>query len=98
MMHAKWRVELIERCGNECYYCGIEGDRPEDWVWDEAHQSYWLPVSTRREMLVREHMVPKSRGGSDKPENIVPACRKCNSTKGTKTVEEWTLPDWEALA
>lgn len=36
-----------------------------------------------------DHMTPKSRGGSDKPENIVPACYGCNLEKGNMTYEEY---------
>lgn len=37
----------------------------------------------------RDHLIPLSRGGTDTLENIVPACRSCNSKKGTKTLEEF---------
>ena len=37
----------------------------------------------------RDHLTPKCRGGLDVPENIVPACKSCNSRKGTKTLEEF---------
>ena len=33
-----------------------------------------------------EHVWPKARGGDDHPNNLVPACRPCNSTKGTRSV------------
>lgn len=39
--------------------------------------------------LTRDHVVPKSRGGSDDPSNIVVACRTCNCSKGDRTPEEW---------
>jgi 5-methylcytosine-specific restriction protein A len=29
-----------------------------------------------------DHVVPRSRGGSDDPSNLVAACRRCNSRKG----------------
>lgn len=31
--------------------------------------------------LTRDHVVPRSRGGTDRIANIVPACRSCNSKK-----------------
>lgn len=36
-----------------------------------------------------DHVTPKSRGGTDDPGNIVPACWSCNTSKGRKTLEEW---------
>lgn len=36
-----------------------------------------------------DHKVPVSRGGSSNPSNIVLACKKCNSTKYTKTDTEF---------
>ena len=34
--------------------------------------------------LSQDHVIPLSRGGSHTPENIVPACRSCNSRKGAR--------------
>ena len=39
--------------------------------------------------LQLDHVFPRSRGGSDTPENLVPACKPCNTSKGAKTVQEW---------
>ncbi len=36
-----------------------------------------------------EHIVPKSRGGTDRVSNLTIACEKCNLKKGTKTAEEF---------
>ena len=36
-----------------------------------------------------DHVVPLSRGGGNEPANLVAACRPCNSSKGSKTLEEW---------
>ncbi len=36
-----------------------------------------------------DHMQPRSRGGSNHPSNLVPVCRRCNSQKGSKTLEEY---------
>jgi len=36
-----------------------------------------------------EHIVPKSRGGTDRVSNLTIACRKCNLKKGNQTAEEF---------
>ena len=38
--------------------------------------------------LVRDHVIPISRGGNNIKENVVPACRSCNSSKGVRLIEE----------
>lgn len=37
----------------------------------------------------QDHMTPLSRGGDHTLTNVVPACRSCNSLKGTKTLLEF---------
>lgn len=36
-----------------------------------------------------DHVIPRSRGGSDDLENLVPCCGACNLAKGDRTPEEW---------
>lgn len=36
-----------------------------------------------------DHIIPWSRGGSDEPDNLAPACRDCNAAKFNMTPEEW---------
>lgn len=38
--------------------------------------------------LTRDHIVPTSRGGADKWENVVSACRRCNQHKANALLEE----------
>jgi 5-methylcytosine-specific restriction endonuclease McrA len=38
--------------------------------------------------LTIDHVLPKSRGGSDTWENLTTACMRCNNRKGNKTPEE----------
>lgn len=40
-------------------------------------------------LLHQEHIVPLSVGGGYIAANIVPACKRCNSSKGTKALEDW---------
>jgi len=36
-----------------------------------------------------EHIIPESRGGTDRVDNLTLACKKCNKKKGDKTAEEF---------
>ena len=42
-----------------------------------------------KEDLEQEHIVPVSDGGTYAIGNIVPACRKCNASKGNKNLDDW---------
>ncbi len=39
-----------------------------------------------------EHIIPKSRGGTDRVDNLCLACRDCNKRKGKQTAEEFGYP------
>jgi len=39
-----------------------------------------------------EHIIPKSRGGSDRVSNLTISCNKCNQKKSNKTAEEFGYP------
>lgn len=51
-----------------------------------------------------DHVIPLVRGGTNYEGNLVPCCRRCNSSKAARTVAEWrhgrqasameSLPDW----
>ena len=36
-----------------------------------------------------DHILPKSRGGTDHPNNLQLLCSGCNRSKGNKTMAEW---------
>ena len=51
-----------------------------------------------------DHVNPLARGGLHTPRNLVPACERCNLSKGAKPVEAWYLSQpffsperWKAL-
>lgn len=45
-----------------------------------------------------EHIVPKTRGGSNRVSNLTIACERCNQTKGQQTAAEFGHPDVQAQA
>jgi len=42
--------------------------------------------------LTVDHLLPRSRGGTTSPENLVAACFACNQRKGDRTPEEARMP------
>jgi len=45
-----------------------------------------------------EHIVPRSRGGSDRVSNLTISCRSCNLEKGNRTASEFCHPEVQAKA
>lgn len=68
------RFEIYERDGWLCQICGEEVPRNVD------------PWSAEAATL--DHIVPRSRGGSDDPSNLRLASRSCNSKRGAPVIEE----------
>jgi len=53
-----------------------------------------LPNCGKTNILLEvEHLVPTSRGGTDRVSNLTIACRKCNLKKGDQTAEEFGYPN-----
>lgn len=40
-------------------------------------------------LLTIDHIIPRSKGGTSKEENLATACMYCNSYKAGRTPEEW---------
>ena len=65
------------------------GLRPDEWQSLCAQYDHRCAYCGKPSRLEREHVVPLIRGGHDDVNNIVPSCRSCNASKGTKLVSEW---------
>lgn len=77
----RWRRnrirKLSERQNHRCCYC--------------AGETYLLGAKaappkgmTLLQMATLEHVIPKSRGGTNKDDNLVMACNYCNGARGSK--------------
>lgn len=59
--------------GWRCHYCGIQ-----------CHSR-----NRPSQRATKDHRIPVTRGGSDAIDNIVVACKQCNSEKATLTDQEY---------
>lgn len=84
----------------DCYSFALEG---ELWRIVEARGSLprrevferdgWLCAYCRAAVSMEsghvDHVIPRSRGGSDELGNLTAACAPCNLSKGARTPSEW---------
>lgn len=65
----------------------------DDWIailnYHNGRCAYCLRCEAEAGTLAMEHMLPLSRGGTNDPDNIVPGCKSCNSSKNDKTPLEF---------
>lgn len=69
------RKQILERDDYTCRYCGVRPD-PLRYYHDYARQ--WVSL------IHVDHVVPRSKGGTDDPSNLVTACAACNLSKYNK--------------
>jgi len=62
-----------------CAYCGCELRKKMPGVGKYLH----------KHLHTKDHVIPRSRGGTNHHKNLVDACMGCNSRKSNMTVEEF---------
>ena len=75
---AAWERKMAA-FGHRCAYCGVQHGSPRRPHGDPRFV----------EFLTVDHLIPRSRGGSHDPDNLVPACSACNCEKGDMLLLEW---------
>jgi len=58
-----------------------------------GHNCVYCKGKSKDLVLEIEHVIPKSRGGTDKISNLVISCETCNREKGSRTAEEYGFPN-----
>jgi len=58
----------------------------------DDHRCMYCGGKFSRSQLTRDHVLPTSRGGTDRWENVVAACHRCNWKKDNRTPEEANMP------
>ena len=62
--------------------------RPID-IQDERRKLSGRCMYCGRAAESMDHLIPRLRGGPDSADNLIPACRQCNSSKGGRDVLLW---------
>ena len=86
----------------KCCWCGIEGRffllqaRPEERQGIGHFNLYALEKDNKTQVLMtKDHVVPRSKGGTDQAKNLVTMCCNCNFLKADRTdIVEDKDEDW----
>jgi len=73
------------------------GYQVREYVLEKWHRTC-VYCGKKETVLQIEHLVPKSRGGSDRVDNLTLACQPCNQRKGKQTASEFGFPQIQAQA
>jgi 5-methylcytosine-specific restriction endonuclease McrA len=88
------RYERIDYIIRSRLYKGLQGGtmKPGHLAEDERLKMI-LPQSCcycgQSEYLAADHLIPRKKGGAHSGDNLVWACRSCNSSKHADDVLEW---------
>jgi hypothetical protein len=76
------RNRLAEAQNWKCCWCGCET----------------VPESSKRNSATIEHVIPRSKGGSNDPENLAMSCARCNQHRGTIDADEFMVASLTGFA
>jgi 5-methylcytosine-specific restriction endonuclease McrA len=79
--HKKRKILYFEKANTHCVYCEIQ----MKYV-DFSEECCNLPNA-----CTIEHIIPKSKGGTNHISNLTLACRKCNTTRSSMDIEDFKL-------
>jgi len=73
------KIQVWAKTNGRCWYCGKQ----------TTPQSAIDCPGPMRDFFCVDHLISKDRGGGNDLANLVPCCRSCNSSKGTRGIEEF---------
>ena len=84
------QMQNPEISGTEYQQGELAGYEVREYLLEKYHRTCQY-CSAKDVPLEVEHIVPKSRGGSNRVSNLTLSCRKCNQKKGNKPIEQFLL-------
>ena len=85
------RYQTFFTKGCKCVKCGIEGKyfAKEKHLKDRSFHLnlYAIDENGEEVLMTKDHIIPKSKGGSDDISNYQTMCERCNKAKGNKLEE-----------
>jgi hypothetical protein len=88
---AGWRIneEILAFGRDGTSWCDAESDKVLE---RDGARCRYCALRLEENEVTFDHVFPRSRGGSDKPDNLVVACMPCNLKKSDRTPAEAEMP------
>ena len=91
--HVKFDTQLMQHpeiAGVEYQHGTLWGYEVREYLLEKyGHRCAYCGGASGDSVLNVDHMVPRSRGGSDRVSNLAVVCRTCNEAKGNRMPKEW---------
>ncbi len=91
------KIQNLETSGIEYQQGELQGYEVREYLLEKFGRTCAYCGKTGIPLEV-EHIVPKSKGGSDRVSNLTISCHKCNQKKGSKTAEQFGHPEIQERA
>lgn len=93
------KLQNPEISGVEYQYGTLFGYEVREYLLAKyGHECQYCHGKSKDPVLEIDHIIPSSRGGSDRVSNLTLACHTCNQDKGNRTAEEYGHPEVQAEA
>ena len=89
----KYDPDLADWIRRDLYKKLLSGEKKMRSLYDDvklqmkAPQACYYCGGTQK--LGTDHLIPRIQGGPDEADNLIPACRSCNSSKGRRDMMSW---------
>ncbi|MBX5456645.1 MAG: HNH endonuclease [Thermogemmatispora sp.] len=91
--HVQFDTQLLQNpdiSGVEYQQGTLFGYELREYLLEQfGHQCASCGGASGDTVLNIDHVIPRSRGGSDRVSNLAVVCRRCNEAKGNRMPEEW---------
>lgn len=90
-------LRLFKSSGTDCVHCNLKGEyfRVEKMgfgssIFNEWHLNlYGINARNEEVLLTKDHIIPRSKGGTDDLRNLQPMCEVCNKRKDSMPMEQF---------